>query len=171
MVFLKQKNIYKKGFTITELVITIGIIALLMSLIVFILSPGDVLKETRDKQRTVHIQAIYDALIQKAYEVGGGGVWPQGIVLPKTKDGDDNAEFAVIGSEEGQVNLCEHLYPLYMSPFPVDPLVGEMEEDDCRASDYNTGYEIWQNPENDVVVIRAPHAEAITVVINPEELD
>ncbi len=161
----------KDGFTITELVITIGIIALLMSLIVFILSPGDVLKETRDKQRAVHAQAIYDALIQKAYEIGGGGVWPEAIVIPKTKDGEGNPEFAVIGSGEGQVNLCEHLYPLYINPFPIDPLVGTSEGDDCRTAEYNSGYEIWQNPENSAVVITAPNAEVITVGVNLDEIE
>ncbi|MFH0890495.1 MAG: type II secretion system protein [Candidatus Liptonbacteria bacterium] len=52
----------KKGFTLLELLITIGIIAILSVAIVFVLNPAETLKKSRDSQRMSDLSTLKTAI-------------------------------------------------------------------------------------------------------------
>ncbi len=52
----------KRGFTLLELLIVIAIIAVLSTVVVLLLNPGEYLKQTRDSQRLNDLDALRNAL-------------------------------------------------------------------------------------------------------------
>ena len=69
----------KKGFTILELIIIIGIIAILTSVTVLVLNPAERLRQARDASRIVDLRAVNDAV--KFYGVYGGLSYGSSLVL------------------------------------------------------------------------------------------
>ena len=55
-------KINKKGFTLVELLIVIGILAVLSTATVLVLNPAEILKETRDSQRLNDMASISSAI-------------------------------------------------------------------------------------------------------------
>ncbi len=51
-----------KGFTLVELLIVIGILAILTAAVVIILNPGELLKQARDSQRMSDLDAVKSAI-------------------------------------------------------------------------------------------------------------
>lgn len=52
-----KKN--KNGFTLTELLIALGIVAILAGAIMVAIDPGGIFSSARDNQREVHVNSIY----------------------------------------------------------------------------------------------------------------
>lgn len=52
----------KKGFTLLELLIVIGILAILATATVLVLNPAELLKQARDSQRVTDLQSLNSAL-------------------------------------------------------------------------------------------------------------
>ncbi len=62
----------KKGFTLIEILIVLGIIVVLALAILYGIRPVERIKDARDSQRVVHSQALWKAITQKIYDGGGG---------------------------------------------------------------------------------------------------
>ena len=59
---ISSMNTTKKGFTLLELLIVIGILAILSSVTVLVLNPAELLRQARDTQRINDLGAINNAL-------------------------------------------------------------------------------------------------------------
>lgn len=55
-------NIHKKGFTLIELIIVIGLIALLATTVILVINPVKIFQEARDSQRIADLGQINSAL-------------------------------------------------------------------------------------------------------------
>jgi len=56
------KNLYKKGFTLVELLVVIAILAVLAVAVVVILNPGELIKQARDSTRISDLAALNSAI-------------------------------------------------------------------------------------------------------------
>lgn len=132
----------RKGFTLIEILIVIGIITVLATAVVVVLNPAKRFEDARDKQREIHLQTILSAVGQKrAIEGRDCDNMPDGV--------DEETSmpiFKTIGTtpENAYYDLFSCLVPIYLDNPLYDPEEG---------SEADTKYQIWRNPYSKRVTV------------------
>lgn len=134
-----KKQIRQKGFTLIEVLIVIGIIAILAAVVLVAINPARQFASARNSQRLSNVNAILNAIGQNMVD-NKGTFTCGGLGLPAASTSIDNG----VGS--GQNFSC--LTPTYLAALPADP---------SAASSVATGYYISVDP-NGRVLICAPDA-------------
>lgn len=149
---IKQiKDRRNEGFTLVEILVVIGVIAVLLAVALIAINPNQHFIDSRNAQRQNNVTAIMDAIY--AYQAANEGSLPealQGEIETPTIIGDDDTE--------GEIDLCSALVPAYIADLPGDPESGETQGDTCADGDYSTGYTILKS-ESNRFTIAAPDAE------------
>lgn len=154
----------QQGFTLIEILITLGIIALLAGIVIVAVNPTKQFAQARNAERQAHIATILNAIGQRMADNTGifegsfdvAGVTYTCDALPASR--------AVIKS--GGVDLAKCLVPTYLSiQIPVDPNGGTW----TSVSSYDTTYEISMDTLGRVTVC-APNAAGETSVPDAGEL-
>ncbi len=148
------KNIKKnQGFTLIEILVVIGIVAILAAIVIIAINPSRQFKQARDTQRTANVNAILNAIGQ--YTAFNKGVLPAGITT------------TVRNISDGAADLCDDLVPDYMPALTSDPAAtggamadGQITESECSGT-YDTGYQVVRDV-NGRVTVSAPSTELIT---------
>ena len=142
-----------KGFTLLELLITIGIISILSGITIVAINPAKQFAQANNAQRFNDVNSLLSAVGQ--YMIKHRGALPVGDGT--VKDMDDNYRFIESSATSTGLDLCTDLVgENFMTLFPIDPsLTGETFVD-CDT-DYHTGYQIKY--ENSHVSVRAPYAQ------------
>lgn len=137
--YKQKKPAVSAGFTLIEILIVIGIIAILAAIVLVAVNPAQQFKKANDAQRASNVNAILNAVGQ--YIVDNKGSLPSGIT---TTDRD-------IGS--AAANLCSNLVPDYIAALPADPGKSDQSIDstECGGS-YSTGYNIKKDSNNRVTI-------------------
>ncbi len=154
---------YKKGFTLLEILLVVGIISILAGIVILAINPTKQLGDTRNAQRRSDVLTILNAVYQ--YSIDHNGSLPTEI--PSTDkatacvDGHDASEIertdedgTVIGTT-GAVDLYTDLVvsaasTTYLVNIPGDPSLDATTDD--------TGYHIFRSSSGRVTVC-APLAE------------
>lgn len=68
---MKKKKTKERGFTLVEMLVVIGLIALLSSAVLVAVNPARQFKLARDSQRAVHVSALLNAIGQNIAENKG----------------------------------------------------------------------------------------------------
>lgn len=134
------------GFTLIEVLIVIGIIAVLAATVLVAINPSRQFAQANNTQRASNINAILNAIGQ--YTVDNKGTLPSNVDT---------------GAEEITDGLCDNLIPKYLSALPTDPKSTKKgapitDCDDVVAG--AVGYEVSADTNNRVVV-SAPDAEKV----------
>ena len=137
--FRKPSRSCITGFTFIEILIVLGVIAILATAVVVTVNPTRRFEDARDKQREIHLQAILNAIGQKRATEGSD--CPD---MPNEMDATTSMPiFETIGTD--QYDLFKCLVPIYLDNALYDPDGG---------SKGNTHYQIWQNPYSKRVTVR-----------------
>lgn len=135
----QNKNSQQKGFTLIEVLVVIGIIAVLATVVLVAVNPSRQFKLARDSQRTSNVNAILNGIHQNMAEHRGTFVCEGSVrVIP---DVPTIVKSDTTPNTPGDIAKC--LVSDYLSSLPFDPsLVGAHY---TSTSDYDTGYEIWRD--------------------------
>ena len=149
----------RNGFTLIEILVVIGIIAILAAIVLIAINPRKQFDDANDTQRRANVNAVLNAVGQ--YMVDNNGGLPTGIAST-TEDIDDD-----LG---GSGAFCLDLVPEFIPALPVDPVNatgsstedGQIEEAECNG-DYDTGYDIVQSDGRVTVSAEASDGSDIEV--------
>lgn len=100
----KNKIRNQKGFTLIEILVVIGLIAILATIVLIAINPARQFKQANDTQRVSNVNAILNAIGQ--YVADKKGTLPTSITGTATEIG---------------AALCGDIVPTYIPSLPTDP--------------------------------------------------
>lgn len=125
-----------------ELLVVIGIIAILASIVVVAINPSRQFAQSRNTQRESNVATILNAIGQNV--VDNKGVFDCAVSIPATQSN--------LGTGSGNINLTACLVPTYIpTAIPFDPDGG---------NDANTQYTVEVDALGRYTVCAPKHAEA-----------
>lgn len=120
----------KEGFTMVEILITIGILIILTSAVIIAVNPSEKLLSARNSQRTAHVEAVYGAISHYFFQ---NDLFPSCVTTGAT-----------------DIFSCTELVSDYLFELPVDPVCGGETE---------TGYHVKKMASTNDFGVKANCAE------------
>lgn len=152
---LFKKNETNKGFTLIEILVVIGIIAILAAIVLIAINPARQFAQANNTQRNSNVNAILNAVGQ--WMVDNNGEVPPGI---PEGDPEVDADYGVIDND-----LCSALVPTYLPAMPTDPLSDNDGEGvtDCSTLTAEADIEYFvvedEDPNTNRITVWAQEAE------------
>lgn len=137
---------YQVGFTLIEILVVIGILAILFAIALVAINPARQFSQANNTKRQSDVNAILNAI--HAYAADNKGALPSGITTTAQ----------VIGSGTGEANICTALVTTYIAALPRDPSVTGGDVTNCTAA-YATGYTVVKSASDNRITVAAPSAE------------
>lgn len=140
--------IKKQGFTLIEILIAIGILAILSAIVIIAINPARQFAQARNTQRWSDVNTILNAVHQNMVDNSGNFDFTDcgASSIPAT---------TTIIKSDSDADLCDCLTPTYMASMVYDPSDGSYTSCDT----YDSGYTILQNATTSRITIDAPSAE------------
>ncbi len=154
---MKYKKQHKKGFTLIEVLVVIGIIAILATVVLVAVSPGKQFRQARDTQRVANVNTILNAIGQNISDHQGVFFCAGSpVTLPAALTNMTS------NTASGGVDIGECLVPEYVPKLPYDPLAGKgyyIDEDD-----YDLGYKVMADASGRITVEADGEQQALIAV-------
>ncbi|MDP3962378.1 MAG: type II secretion system protein [bacterium] len=141
-----MKNIQKSArgaFTLIEILVVIGIIAVLASVVLVAINPGRQFKLARDSQRVSNINALLNSINQNIAE-------HKGVFTCDLTPLDLPSASTTVKSASGGIDLAPCLVSAYLSVLPFDPSASGAHYN--SKDDYDTGYKVSIDSDGRVTV-------------------
>ena len=138
------------GFTLIEILLVMGIIAILAAVVIVAINPARQFAQARNSQRTSNVFSILNAVSQNMADNQGVFNCAAGAI-PTTA--------AVIKSADGY-NAAPCLVPTYLPSIPFDPSATGAHF--TSATDYDTGYTIARDITTGRITVAAPAALGVS---------
>ena len=144
---MKKRKKTLNGFTLIEILLVMGIIAILAAVVIVAINPARQFAQARNSQRTSNVFSVLNAVSQNMadnqgmFNCAGGGAIPTTVTVIKSSGGYDAAD-------------C--LTPTYLPAMPFDPSATGAHF--TNGADYDTAYTIVQDSATGRITVAAPEA-------------
>ena len=135
-----------KGFTLIEILLVMGIIAILAAVVIVAINPARQFAQARNTQRTSNVFSILNAIGQNMSDHQGVFECPAGVIPTATTTLKSN----------GGYNIADCIVPTYMPVLPHDPSAPGAHV--TSSTDYDTGYVISYDSATNRITVAAPYA-------------
>lgn len=156
------RNIIKKGFTLLEILLVVGIISILAGIVIVAINPGRQIAMARNTERKSDLKQINSALQQYYIDNRGypDGIGEELVDICDTGANASSTEMTDLCAEAGLVNLSV-LVPTYITAIPKDPQV---------STTTSAGYKIKRHSSGKIgLSASAELNQRIVVNIPPED--
>lgn len=149
-----------KGFTLVELIVVVGVLAILLAVVLVALNPARRFQETNDSRRRSDINAILNAV--HSYIADNRGTLAPGLTTSVQQIGVGTGCSGTVGActiavaQDNCYDIATNV-PNHLAENPLDPQNGTANE---------TGYTIVRNGTTGVVTVQACHAQVGTITIS-----
>ena len=136
----------RKGFTLIEILVVIGIIAVLAAVVLVAINPTRQFKLARDSQRISNVESMLSAVGQNIAE-------HKGLFTCGTASITIPASSTIIRSGVNDPNafdIAPCLVPAYISMLPFDPSIPSAHY--ATSTDYDTEYSIAEDSDGRVTI-------------------
>jgi len=160
----KFSGLNKNGFTLIEILIVIGLIAILATIVIVAINPGRQFAQARNTQRTSNVNTLLNAIGQRLADnkgvfTGSFTVNATAYTCPTLTQGTTYTIASLPGP--AAIDLA-CLYPTYIpTSLPYDPSAAGAQW--TSASNYDTKYTVLVDA-NGRYTVSAPAAELGTVI-------
>ena len=149
---IRSLRAHSKGFTLVELLIVIGILAVLLAIVLIAINPQQQFREANNTARKADVNAILNAI--SSYAADNEGQLPAGITT--------TAKTITSTAGASNIDLCTTLVPTYIADLPLDPTTGTEDPAGSVCGDsgatYSTGYTV-KSASGNRITVSAPSAE------------
>lgn len=131
-----------------ELLIALGIMAVMIGALMYVMDPAKQMAKGRNAQRWADVTSVTNAIGQNMADNKGSFSCAKGTIPTST---------TIMGSGASQYDIYGCLVPVYLPIIPHDPNASLANV--TSSSSYNTQYSILRNATTGRVTVSAPFAE------------
>ena len=138
----------RQGFTLIEILIVIGLIAVLAGVLIVALNPARQFSQARNAQRWNNVDTIISSIIANTTDNKGTFTCAAGAIPTTATD---------MGVGTGNYDIGPCLVPTFAASLPTDPSATGAHW--TTTTDYDSGYSVARDAASGRITVSAPAAE------------